>query len=115
MEERVKLSILLDLYGELLTEKQRDIMELYFNDDLSLTEIAENTNTSRQAAFDIVKRCEKNLYEYEIKLKLLEKSIKIDDVKNSIMDKLDRIMISIEDKESLNLIQSIRTDIRENI
>ena len=84
MEERVKTSMLLDLYEGLLTAKQKDIMDLYFNDDLSLAEISEITDTSRQAVFDTIKRCEKTLLDYESKLNLLSKSEKLQEVKNTI-------------------------------
>jgi predicted DNA-binding protein YlxM (UPF0122 family) len=91
MEIRIKISMLLDLYEGLLTAKQKDIMNLYFNDDLSLAEISEITNTSRQAVFDTIKRCEKSLLDYESKLNLLSKNEKLEEVKNIILFKLSNI------------------------
>lgn len=65
----------MDCYNTLLTDKQRDVMELYYNEDLSLSEIAELNNTSRQATHDSIKRCYNLLLSYESKLELLQKSI----------------------------------------
>ena len=64
-EKRYRLSLLLDAYGELLTDKQRDWLRLYYEQDLSFAEIAENHGVSRQAAFDAVKHGEASLERYE--------------------------------------------------
>ena len=65
MDKKLETSDLLDIYGELLTEKQRDMLELYYNDDLSLAEIAEHYEISRQGVHDSIKRGEETLREYE--------------------------------------------------
>lgn len=90
MEDRVEISILMDLYGPLLTEKQYSIMELYYDEDLSLSEIAELNNTSRQAIHDLIKRCYKQFLSYESKLNLLQKSL---EQEKKIINLLDDIKI----------------------
>jgi len=72
-----RINQLLDLYQELLTEYQRKIMFDYFQEDLSLKEIAENNNISRNAVFSLIKRVQKTIENYESKLRLLEKQEKI--------------------------------------
>ncbi|MDF2882679.1 MAG: DNA-binding protein [Clostridiaceae bacterium] len=105
MEERILLSLLLDIYGVLLTDKQNDILDLYYNDDLSLQEISELTNTSRQAVYDIIKRCNKLLLDYEDKLKLFEKNKIYNNKKQKISNKIqDIINVEKNEKNKENLI-----------
>ena len=61
------ISALLDVYGEFLSEKQRDLVSLYYNDDLTLSEIAENEGITRQGAFDLIRRAEQQLVRFEEK------------------------------------------------
>lgn len=73
-EQRMRLGRLFDLYGGLLTDKQRDCLNMYFYDDLSLSEISEELGVSRQAVHDLLKRVEQTLEKYEDKLGLLAKN-----------------------------------------
>lgn len=73
LDQIVELSLLYDFYGALLKDHQREIYEDYILNDLSLSEIASDQEISRQGVYDIVKRCSKQLLEYENKLKLIEK------------------------------------------
>ena len=76
---------LYDIYGVLLTPKQQEVIEYYFQDDLSLGEIADNLKVSRNAVHNLIQRTIKNLEDYEAKLHLLEKRQKL----SEIIDKLD--------------------------
>lgn len=69
-EKRLRMSKLFDTYRNMLTEKQCRCMELYFDEDLSLTEIGTEMGVSRQAVFDLLKRVEQQLEKYESKLGL---------------------------------------------
>ncbi|HCO18230.1 MAG TPA: DNA-binding protein [Tissierellales bacterium] len=73
MEKLVKIGILLDFYGKLLSEKQYQIMELYYLNDFSLSEIGEELRISRQSVFDTIKRSEEKLYSFENELGLVDK------------------------------------------
>ena len=72
------MSDLLGIYGKLLTDYQLEIMELYYFEDFSLSEIADNKSVSRNAVFTLIKRVEKILLDYEDKLKLNLKYKKIE-------------------------------------
>ena len=69
----MRLALLLDYYGDLLSEHRRDIMEMYYCEDLSLAEIAENTGITRQGVRESIKKSEADLRAFESKLHLVER------------------------------------------
>jgi len=71
--DRLRVTLLYDFYGELLTERQRNLIERYYNDDFSLREIGEELGISRQAVYESLKRAEKALEVFENKLGLVER------------------------------------------
>ena len=73
MEKLAAMALLVDFYGPLLTDKQRNVWELHYQEDLSLAEIAELEHISRQAIHDLLKRTEKILEGYEHKLGLVRR------------------------------------------
>ena len=89
MEKNVKISILLDIYGKMLTEKQYSLLDDYYNNDLSLSEIAENENITRQAVRDNLKKGENNLFEYEEKLGFMKKTLEQEEKINEILSEID--------------------------
>jgi len=95
MSKDLNIALLLDFYGEMLTEKQRDMVELYYNEDLSLGEIAETVKITRQGVRDSIKRGEQQLFELEKKLGLVEKFMKY----SELLDNIDEYAKNIN-KES---------------
>ena len=77
MEKFVEQTLMFDFYGELLTEHQQRIYKEAVFDDLSVSEIARNEGITRQGAHDLIKRCNKLLEEYEERLHLVKRFIKI--------------------------------------
>ena len=77
ISKKVELNWLSAFYGGLLTDKQRQVLTLHCEEDMSLTEIAQEVGISRQGVHDIVKRCARSLEEYERKLHLVEKFLAV--------------------------------------
>ncbi|OLN33317.1 putative DNA-binding protein [Desulfosporosinus metallidurans] len=73
MDKLTEMALLADFYGPLLTEKQQNVWDLHYQQDLSLVEIAEAEHISRQAIHDLLKRTERILTEYEEKLGLVQR------------------------------------------
>ena len=96
MEDRIYLTMLYDIYGDLLTEKERKYFEAYYFDNLSLGEISENMDVSRNAVHKSIKLVIEKLNEFESKLHLKEKNEILSKIINSINDE--------ELKEKLNEI-----------
>ncbi len=91
MGKNLDVAVLLDFYGEMLTEKQRDVIDLYYNQDLSLSEIAEHEHITRQGVRDSIKRGEVFLFELEDKLRLFDTYIETQKTIQSIKYVVDRI------------------------
>lgn len=92
MAKDLNVTILLDVYGQLLTEKQRFAIDLYYNEDLSLAEIAEEIDISRQGVRESIKQGEKHLLEYEKQLGVVRRFHNISsqlEKLNSLLDKLE--------------------------
>lgn len=104
MNDRYRLNMLFDFYGELLTDNQKNILDDFLNSDYTISEIANNKNISRQSIHDTVKRCEQILLAYEEKMQLVKrfslakeeilkakKLLKKDDINSSKKELIDII------------------------
>lgn len=115
MNKDLNISILMDFYGQLLTEKQFETLDMYYNSDLSLGEIAEDLNISRQGVRDFIKRGEKQLEEFEEKLDLVKRfqdiSKSIDEMKNI----LDTLEVSKEEEKKLVKIKEIADRVSDKL
>lgn len=105
MDDILRITLLYDFYGELLTHKQKNVFELYYQNDLSLAEIAEQFQISRQGVYDILKRSENILTQYEETLHLVERFL---ENKHSIKE---MIQIMDEMEKNFNDPQKIKSQI----
>jgi len=111
MERKVKVSILCDLYGKLLTDKQFEFLNDYYNNDLSLSEIAENNNITRQAVRDIIKKGENKLFEYEEKLEFMKRTLKQEEQIVTILQELTKIQTQFTDKQIAQILEHIKAEL----
>lgn len=107
MEKLLNITMMFDYYGKLLTKREYDVIDKYYNEDLSLNEIAQICDISKQAVSDSLKRAENKLYEYEQKLGLIEKSKKSHQFLRKIRNDLFSLSPEIKSKEIENIIIDI--------
>lgn len=108
IEKMVEIGLLFEQYKDLLTDKQREIVSLYYEEDYSLGEISENLNVSRQGVYDTLKRSEKILKDYEDKLKLVYKIQQQEKFIQTIEDKIVDIKQDLlQNKDCANLIPKL--------
>lgn len=109
-EKRNRLNIYFDFYGQLLTQKQRDVFRMYYLNDYSLGEISQDLHISRQGVFDVLKRSEKVLERYEKKLGLVkkfeEKQLELRDAFRRL-EKIGEIMPADKKAELLDIIKEL--------
>lgn len=103
LEKTNQVNLLFDFYAPLLKGKQREYLELYYLDDLSLGEIAEMHEVSRQAVYDHIKRAEKQLFEYDEKLRLAWKH----EQRMNVLNRMNELVQGLTDeaaREELNTL-----------
>ncbi len=93
MSKNLDMTYLIDIYGSMLTDKQKDALELYYFEDLSLSEIAENMKISRQGVRDSIKRGEETLIQLEDMLGYLKKMRKYEEIISNIKEQ-NALMLS---------------------
>jgi len=111
VEEKVKISMLLEIYGKLLTEKQSQMLEDYYNHDLSLSEIAENQDITRQAVRDNIKKGENKLFELEEKLSIMKRTLEQEKQIQEILTELSKITDYSSDKKIEKVLNHVRKEL----
>ena len=111
LKDKVKMSMLCEYYGKLLTEKQYMILNDYYNNDLSLSEIADNNEITRQAVRDIIKKGENKLFQYEEKLSFMKRMLKQNKKIAKILSELTKIQKEYSDKQIATILEQIKKEL----
>ena len=107
LKNRNEIILLIDIYGDLLTDKQKKILEFYFFDDLALVEIASINESSRQSILYSINKSIEQLYDFENKLKILERDMELNSKKKELIEKLEEFLDFAKNKELYNFIQNL--------
>lgn len=112
MDKHIQLSMLLEIYGKLLTDKQYSVLNDYYNNDLSLAEIADEHQISRQGVRDILMKGEGKLFEYEEKLAIMEKSQSQEKQIQIILAQLSEIKDNSSDRKIEKILNEVQKELR---
>ena len=112
MDDFLRAALLLDFYGDMLTDRQKQAYGMYYNENFSLREIAENLSITRQGARDLIKRAGIVMDGYEIRLKLVERYERHARMADEIINILESVSAN-EDVENQNKINDAITKIRQ--
>lgn len=104
MEKNIEVSLLFDFYGELLKPSGKKAIDLYYNEDLSLAEVADETGITRQGVRDSIKRSEQQLFEFEEKLGLFKQFSKLEQG----LDEISALALEIKNFHRIHKSQSLR-------
>ena len=113
MEKNIEISLLLDFYGGLLKNDAAEMTDLYYNEDLSLSEIADQSGITRQGVRDRIKRSEQSLLELEEKLGMLKRFRQLEQGLDRIADTAKQIGSETDDEGIKKLALSIEQSARE--
>jgi len=111
MEKNVKVSMLCEIYGKLLTKKQLEILEDYYDNDLSLSEIGENHKITRQAVRDIIMKGEAKLFELEEKLGIMKRMFKQEEKISVILSEITKIQDKTSDKQIAKILTHVKQEL----
>ena len=111
MDKHIEISMLVDIYGKLLTKKQYDVINDYYNNDLSLSEIAENNNISRQGVRDLIKKGENKLFEYEEKLNIMKKTQINEQAIQNVLAELSKISENSSEKKIEKILNEVQKEL----
>lgn len=111
MEKNVKISMLCQIYGKLLTDKQFNVLDDYYNNDYSLSEIAENYSITRQAVRDNIMKGEAKLFEYEEKLGIMKRTLDQEQKIEKILSELSKIDTKFSDKKIASILENVKKEL----
>ena len=105
-EKDMKFPLLLDTYGSVLSDRKRDLLDYYYNEDYSLSEISELTGISRQGVRDSIKKSEEEIYALESKLKIAEKNKTLSELLRSVIAEIGEL-VPKSDEDTANRLNRI--------